>query len=450
MTGRVPIVGQWYSVVCPTCFSSVSFECISTATYGIKCSACGTMVNLRDPSVTLPDNDIGRPPANSPEADEAVYYSAEVEECDGLSAAAQVSILINQMEKEKQKTMPTSMTGETTQAFTAKRTQAIADRISFFHPLTHAIERVVFGTKPDAKIGHIRLFRKRIPLFGYVIVPVTKTTTSYAAPSVITLSLYLGFHWFCHVTGQDWLYRQLFYEHFLVAAFYLLMFRLAYADPGFIRPGYVDREDRLNDELTLKDIESNQRESKWETVNGVPMERKWCSTCEMYRPVRAAHCYLCGMCCYDHDHHCNVIGVCVGRRRVEMFTLFVSITSMALINPTACIAVFWFCQSDLLSSGQFYGMVVLFLFLLVFTVTISMTAVSMLQSLALEATTRERLQNVYLNKRNPFNRGILKNLQYHLLERKLAPTLFDEEFVKTCQLRYEKRELGTGTNVTCT
>lgn len=464
MLSRAPVVGQWYSVVCPTCYSSVSFECLSTATYGIKCSSCGTMIDLRDPTDPMDPSDLGRPSeammsscsrgSNNSNGCAEVLYSNEVEESDGLSAGAQVNILIKNIEQGKRAVMPEKMSGETSNAFAEKRNQAMSEKLSCLHPLTHMIERVVFGTKHDAKIGNVRIFRKWIPFKGYVNIPVCKTTTSYATPSLITGSLTVSHTWFCLTVSEDWLATNLAWTYFLVFFFYFFMYRLAYSDPGFIRPGYVDSDeagDRIATaaDMTLKDIESSQRESLWETVNGVPMERKWCSTCVMHRPPRAAHCYSCGLCCLDHDHHCNVTGVCVGRRRIEMFALFVCVTSAALLTPAfGTLGGLYWHRSDF-SDNQFFAAVVHCIGLVMLCIPITMTAASMTQSILGEATTRERLQNVYANKRNPFDRGVWRNLRYHLFERKIQPTIFDDEFVKTCQLRFEQRELGKGKTVTC-
>ena len=55
---------------------------------------------------------------------------------------------------------------------------------------------------------------------------------------------------------------------------------------------------------------------------GVQVVRKWCNTCGMLRPLRAAHCSDCDVCVNEFDHHCVVIGACVGERTFRFFAMF--------------------------------------------------------------------------------------------------------------------------------
>jgi hypothetical protein len=455
-----PVKGTTYAVVCPLCYNPMDFECVSEKMYGVRCSTCGAMIDLRKPTETLADTDTGV--YDAARQSEPIYYAGDVEVSTGLSATAQVNQVVMSVEEEKRKVMPTQMTGETKQAFSAQRNQALAEKFSFFFPLTYAIEYLVFGNKPDAKLGHVRIFRKKVPFYGYVNFCAPRTTTSYAAPSTFTLTVFILYNWFCHHMALEWMPFYLYTEWVLVFFFYFLMFRLAYSDPGYVKPGYMEDtvEDRnsqtgkgpsgLTGEMTLRDIESNQRESIWESIDGVPMERKWCSTCNMYRPVRAAHCYICGLCCYDHDHHCSVIGVCVGRRRVEMFATFVTVAAAACLLPTFVVLCALYTHSELITTTlQMLACAFLVVPVGLFAVFLSITAVSMWLSCAQEASTRERIQRVYALKRNPFDRGVLKNLQYHFLQRRVAPSIFDDEFVKKCARQTAERDLGTGVTVTC-
>ncbi|EPY22082.1 hypothetical protein STCU_04533 [Strigomonas culicis] len=49
----------------------------------------------------------------------------------------------------------------------------------------------------------------------------------------------------------------------------------------------------------------------------------FCRVCHLRRPPRTSHCYTCGVCVLEHDHHCGIIGGCVGLRSLRWFTLFV-------------------------------------------------------------------------------------------------------------------------------
>eukprot|EP00041_Stephanoeca_diplocostata_P026036 m.694027 g.694027 ORF g.694027 m.694027 type:complete len:348 (+) comp22877_c0_seq1:382-1425(+) len=54
-------------------------------------------------------------------------------------------------------------------------------------------------------------------------------------------------------------------------------------------------------------------------IDGV--ECRWCYTCKIWRPPRTVHCSDCGFCIQHYDHHCGVIGTCVGKRNVRFFAL---------------------------------------------------------------------------------------------------------------------------------
>lgn len=56
-----------------------------------------------------------------------------------------------------------------------------------------------------------------------------------------------------------------------------------------------------------------------------------CRSCNVRRPPRTSHCYVCNVCVLEHDHHCGVIGGCVGARSLRWFTLYlVSVSSASL------------------------------------------------------------------------------------------------------------------------
>ena len=63
----------------------------------------------------------------------------------------------------------------------------------------------------------------------------------------------------------------------------------------------------------------------------VPLQRRWCFTCNILRPLRASHCEFCGVCVERRDHHCPWTGTCIGRRNYPYFVLFLCLTSLALL-----------------------------------------------------------------------------------------------------------------------
>ena len=59
---------------------------------------------------------------------------------------------------------------------------------------------------------------------------------------------------------------------------------------------------------------------------------RYCATCRIWRPPRAAHCRDCGWCVHRFDHHCGALGNCVGKDNHRWFVLFlVCVSGMVLI-----------------------------------------------------------------------------------------------------------------------
>ncbi|RNE98569.1 uncharacterized protein Tco025E_09194 [Trypanosoma conorhini] len=65
-----------------------------------------------------------------------------------------------------------------------------------------------------------------------------------------------------------------------------------------------------------------------------------CRVCGLRRPPRTAHCYQCNVCVEEHDHHCGIIGGCVGRRSLRWFVLY-----LVTVSSASAIGVFWIFRS---------------------------------------------------------------------------------------------------------
>jgi hypothetical protein len=94
-------------------------------------------------------------------------------------------------------------------------------------------------------------------------------------------------------------------------------------DPGFIPKPTAEAPDPYADETHLQ----------------------MCRFCHLRRPPRTSHCHVCDMCVFDHDHHCGVIGGCVGARSLRWFTLYLTHVSSA-----AAVAFSWVLRSLLASN----------------------------------------------------------------------------------------------------
>ena len=63
--------------------------------------------------------------------------------------------------------------------------------------------------------------------------------------------------------------------------------------------------------------------------------KNWCAFCEMGRPLGhanrpTAHCYTCGRCVLDLDHHCPWTGKCIGKGNMFVFNLFLAFLPLSI------------------------------------------------------------------------------------------------------------------------
>lgn len=70
-------------------------------------------------------------------------------------------------------------------------------------------------------------------------------------------------------------------------------------------------------------------------VNGITVRRKWCYTCNFYRPLRSSHCSTCNHCIDTFDHHCPWLNNCIGRRNYRYFFMLLCFLSIDMISTFA-------------------------------------------------------------------------------------------------------------------
>ena len=71
-----------------------------------------------------------------------------------------------------------------------------------------------------------------------------------------------------------------------------------------------------------------------EDLTGQLLEQEWCRTCRVWRPPRAAHCYVCQQCVLRNDHHCGLLGNCVGIRNHRFFIGFIFLVGTGAVTLT--------------------------------------------------------------------------------------------------------------------
>lgn len=82
--------------------------------------------------------------------------------------------------------------------------------------------------------------------------------------------------------------------------------------------------------------ESQWREREYVDERGqvrhAKLERKWCYSCNTYRPYRGVHCRYCDRCVGRRDHHCPWTGTCIGVKNYRSFFAFVWLLSVTLFT----------------------------------------------------------------------------------------------------------------------
>ena len=79
-------------------------------------------------------------------------------------------------------------------------------------------------------------------------------------------------------------------------------------------PGYVEELLESNTS-TESDVEDQQSLVKFKEGSKLfRADTRRCSLCDMQVPLRSYHCKECKHCVHKFDHHCSVIGTCIGER----------------------------------------------------------------------------------------------------------------------------------------
>ncbi|KAJ3372383.1 Palmitoyltransferase zdhhc14 [Kappamyces sp. JEL0680] len=134
--------------------------------------------------------------------------------------------------------------------------------------------------------------------------------------------------------------------------------------------------------------------------NGAIVERKYCTTCNIWRPLRAYHCSDCDACVERQDHHCPWMASCIGKRNYPYFYGFL----LTLWSNDAIIASFSIYY--LVVRGEIVGIAIaLAVFTSLLIWPLSGLAGYHTYLVTTNTTTHEDLKKRRKGERNPFDEG---------------------------------------------
>ena len=102
---------------------------------------------------------------------------------------------------------------------------------------------------------------------------------------------------------------------FLVKCNIALSAKTVFGDPGLVPPVYRYEQDDGSGIQKPNHIVQRADTEYLEDMFALA----YCRTCKHLRPKECAHCKVCDVCVRGFDHHCVVLGCCIGERNVGTF-----------------------------------------------------------------------------------------------------------------------------------
>lgn len=208
-------------------------------------------------------------------------------------------------------------------------------------------------------------------------------------------------------------------------------------DPGIIpRATPTEAEDKQNfqGKGNLQNDVTESPRCKEVEIGGRKFTLQYCNTCHIYRPPRSTHCRHCDNCVERFDHHCPMIGNCIGKRNYRQFYLFLSSVIVFAGYVLGCnIAVIVLKAKDSSTSDAAKDSVATVIEMIVavaalFVVGVFFSSHSYL--VAMEMTTNEFLKKTYSarkhdDSRNPYRHKFCCLNCCHILCGPKHPSLID-------------------------
>jgi hypothetical protein len=91
---------------------------------------------------------------------------------------------------------------------------------------------------------------------------------------------------------------------------------------GLSDPGIVMSVQNMNTIVTQSDVTQKGQYQNLSQQEGEEQGWRYCATCDVYQPPKAAHCPDCNLCIDGYDHHCPWMGTCIGKNNLKPFVLF--------------------------------------------------------------------------------------------------------------------------------
>jgi len=147
---------------------------------------------------------------------------------------------------------------------------------------------------------------------------------------------------------------------------------------------------------------------------------KLCSTCQTFKPPRAAHCPECNLCVLKMDHHCEWLQTCIGLHNYKYFVIMIFYGSCFFLLMTITYAKFaWetaFNSHMSLLSSYF----IILVFLIMIVVVLRFFGLIILHTILMLTgrTSREFMKNKKGSQVRRYDLGYSENLKEILGENK--------------------------------
>ena len=186
---------------------------------------------------------------------------------------------------------------------------------------------------PNQRLGN-RHFYINFPFFKFHI---SCISSDYYPPVIIiclVTSVYAALRYFLYGQVEMTFYRLLLWKSFSIGCllFTIDLFYVCFCNPGywiFHKDFPKEIELDFSKESLRGGGESEGMITGGDDESGREMQQKetgyvyFCGECRVTERAKkmynVVHCRDCGMCVYGYDHHCGVLGTCIGKRNLICF-----------------------------------------------------------------------------------------------------------------------------------